>query len=234
MSLTVVEIFQSQGCSACPPTFSKLLALLADLGPSCLLLTYHVSYWDDLGWRDTFAKQLFNDRQHDYVKRLGLENVFTPQIVVNGRASGVVREMDELRRLVERGGGGGESQCAPGVRVEVDGSIDDQHGVMINVARGEVEGDLDLWLVAYDPGVVEVDVMAGENVGRRLPYQNVVKSVERIGFFEGQDMERDFLVEIMGNGTLSFMVLVQQGYGGPVVGTISPGTSNGSRAIGIK
>ena len=219
--LTIIEVFQSQGCSACPPTYSNLLTLLTSLSPSCILLTYHVTYWDDLGWRDTFAKQLFNDRQHDYVKRLGLEDVFTPQVVVNGRVSGLVRGMDDLRHLVE-GVISEESGCATGVRVEVvDNSIDNQPEAMINIVRGQVEGDLDLWLVRYDPRAVEVDIMAGENAERKLPYQNVVKSVDRKGFFESQDVDGMFLVEMLEKVNLRFLVLVQQGYGGPMVGAVA-------------
>ena len=90
---TVIEIFQSQGCSAYPPTCSDLLTLLngKDFSSSYLILTFHVSYWDHLGWKDTFAKQVFNGREHDYVKRLGLKSAFTPQIVVNGSYSEVIK-----------------------------------------------------------------------------------------------------------------------------------------------
>jgi hypothetical protein len=167
MPPTIIEIFQSQSYSA-----------------------YHVTYWDHSGWRDTLAHQIFNDRQHDYVKRLGLE-------------SGACDEVSK-----------GESR----VRLEVDRSTDDDLcEAVINVFGGEVQGDLDLWLVKYDSKTVEVEILAGENQGRRPPYRNVVKSVERIGFFEGEETDGSFFVDLDGRGTFGFVVLVRQGYGGPVV-----------------
>ena len=191
-----------------------------------LLLTYHVTYWDSLGWKDTFARQTFNDRQHDYVKRLRLESAFTPQVVVNGKASGLVTGMDELRGLVERGQSKEESNAkgASGVRVEVEDDLADGHPceeAMIKVSRGEdVEGDLDLWLVKYDPRAVQVGILAGENAGRSLPYQNLVRSIERVGFFGAEESQGSFLVDMVGRGDLRLVVLVQQGYGGSIVGAV--------------
>jgi hypothetical protein len=219
MPPTIIEIFQSQSCSACPPTYSNLLSLLTNpTPPRPPLLTYHVTYWDHAGWRDTFAHQVFNDRQHDYVKRLGLKSgAFTPMVVVGGRVSEVVKGLEELKGLV--GKGDEVSKDESGVRLEVDRSTeDDLCEAMINVFRGEVQGDLDLWLVKYDPKTVKVEILTGENQGRRLPYRNVVKSVEKIGFFEGEERDGSFFVDMDGKGTLGFVVLVQQGYGGPVVG----------------
>ena len=77
-ALTVIELFQSQGCSSCPPTSSNILKLADD--PNMLILTYHVTYWDRLGWKDTFGNSAFDQRQWDYAKALERKNVFTPQV----------------------------------------------------------------------------------------------------------------------------------------------------------
>ena len=76
--LTVVELFQSQGCSSCPPTNSNVLKLVDD--PNMLVLTYDVTYWDKLGWKDTFGKSAFDQRQWEYARALQRRNVFTPQV----------------------------------------------------------------------------------------------------------------------------------------------------------
>src|SRR5690349_23168075 len=83
----VIELFQSQGCSSCPPANANLNALSqrADL----LALSFSVTYWDSLGWKDTFAKAQFTDRQYAYAHAMQGGNVYTPQIVVNGRLAGV-------------------------------------------------------------------------------------------------------------------------------------------------
>lgn len=77
-ALTVVELFQSQGCSSCPPTNFGVLKL-AEV-PNLLILTYHVTYWDRLGWKDTFGDSAFDQRQWEYAKALQRKNVFTPQV----------------------------------------------------------------------------------------------------------------------------------------------------------
>ncbi|MEN3177307.1 DUF1223 domain-containing protein [Gluconobacter sp. OJA] len=81
---TVVELFQSQGCSSCPPANANLLAL-SDR-PDLLTLSWEVTYWDDLGWKDTFSAPAFTARQWDYAHAFHRREVFTPEIVVNGRA----------------------------------------------------------------------------------------------------------------------------------------------------
>src|SRR5271170_8235975 len=83
----VVELFQSQGCSSCPPANANLNALSqrADV----LALSFSVTYWDSLGWKDTFAKGQFTERQWQYARAMRQADVYTPQVVVNGRIAGV-------------------------------------------------------------------------------------------------------------------------------------------------
>src|SRR5690348_18078561 len=78
----VVELFTSQGCSSCPPANASLAAVASR--PDVLALSFGVTYWDYLGWKDTFAKPQFTDRQVAYEAGLGHSGPFTPQIVVNG------------------------------------------------------------------------------------------------------------------------------------------------------
>ena len=77
-ALTVVELFQSLGCSSCPTTNSNALKLAED--PTMLLLTYHVTYWDRLGWKDTFGDPAFDQRQGEYAKAFQRKIVSTPQV----------------------------------------------------------------------------------------------------------------------------------------------------------
>jgi hypothetical protein len=224
MSPTIIELFQSQGCSSCPPTNANLHTLLDNTrtqNPSLpspyLLLTYHVTYWDHLGWGDTFGTQSFNDRQYDYVKRMGLRSAFTPQIVVQGRVSGVGMKMDDLQGTIREG----ESSSGPEVGVEVDAPTGEETEAMVSVKWEGVQGDLDLWLVKYDPGTVEVRITVGENAGKTLPHRNVVRSVQRIGSFDDEERDASFLVDVAGKRELGYVVLVQQGYGGPIVGAVT-------------
>ena len=74
--LTVVELFQSQGCSSCPPANANVMAL-ADR-PDLLTLSFGVTYWDQLGWKDTFASPRYTERQWDYAHAFHRTQVFTP------------------------------------------------------------------------------------------------------------------------------------------------------------
>ena len=96
--LTVVELFTSQGCSSCPPANDNLWRL--STRPDVLTLSFSVTYWDDLGWPDTFARPAYTQRQRDYQHGLGTDNVWTPQMVVDGRNQIVGQRMSDIERLL--------------------------------------------------------------------------------------------------------------------------------------
>ena len=106
---TVVELFQSQGCSSCPPAEANVGAI-ADR-PDVLALAFEVDYWDRLGWKDTFSKAAWTARQYAYPRAMGRESAYTPQVVVNGRVEGGGLEPGELAGPMSRGdrGAGGPS-----------------------------------------------------------------------------------------------------------------------------
>src|SRR5439155_24448282 len=98
----VLELFQSQGCSSCPPANANLNAL-ADQ-PDVIALSFAVTYWDGLGWKDTFAQDAYTQRQWAYAHSLHHANVFTPQMVVNGRRDLVGVDAGEVRRALGAAG----------------------------------------------------------------------------------------------------------------------------------
>ncbi|TPW03614.1 MAG: hypothetical protein FD125_1524 [bacterium] len=97
-NLTVVELFTSQGCSSCPPANANLVRLARR--PDVLALSFSVTYWDQLGWPDTFARPAFTARQRDYQRGLANDNVWTPQMVIDGRADVVGGRMSEIERQI--------------------------------------------------------------------------------------------------------------------------------------
>jgi hypothetical protein len=144
----VVELFQSQGCSDCPPAVANVAAISdrADV----LALVFAVDYWDRLGWKDTFSKPEWTARQYAYARAIGGDGVYTPQVIVNGQIEGTGLDANELARLMrsaERGDGG------PSV-----GFADR----MVTVGAASAPGaGADVWLVRYDPRVIEVVVKRG-------------------------------------------------------------------------
>jgi hypothetical protein len=84
----LVELFTSEGCSSCPPADEVLRQIsgrTTQEGQLIVGLSEHVSYWDNLGWKDPYSSDIYTERQEHYSARFGLSSVYTPQMVVNGR-----------------------------------------------------------------------------------------------------------------------------------------------------
>ena len=195
----VVELFQSQGCSSCPPANRNVLAI-ADR-PDILALSWEVTYWDYLGWRDTFGDHAFTQRQYDYAKSLGHDGVFTPQVVVNGRMDGVGADPGELRELIDKA-----SARAPGPEVTLANG---------QVRIGAAPGAGEVVLVRYDPALVQVAVHRGENAGETLPHRNVVRQLVYLGKWNGGQLS--LTLPVAPRAGLRTVVLVQAGRVGAVL-----------------
>ena len=196
--VTVVELFQSQGCSDCPPANANVMAL-SDR-PDLLALSFGVTYWDQLGWKDTFASPQFTARQWDYAHAFGRSEVFTPEVVVNGKADVVGSNRAELEALIDREAPG----AAPAITAD--------HGV-IGVGAGQGTGEV--WLVRYDPNIVQVPIARGENGGRTLPHKDVVKQLLRLGDWSGRAAH--FTLPASPNAAWDTAVLVERGPGGAII-----------------
>lgn len=157
---SVIELFTSQGCSSCPPA-NKFAAKLAE-DDDKLVLTYGVTYWDYLGWKDTFGDLEFTARQREYGKALGTPNIYTPQLVLNGSA----HSPRYTRKDVE---------TMPLPKSEVRADISVSNGQLV-VTSG-ADADSKLVIISYIQGVQSVDVQRGENGGRTLKLANVVTDV---------------------------------------------------------
>lgn len=201
----VVELFTSQGCSSCPPA-NDLLAELSR-GKGIVALSFGVTYWDQLGWKDTFASPAYTRRQHDYATALGKRGVFTPQVVVNGRADAIGSRRSDVDALIDTA----RSQPAgPPVTVTAD---------RINIGPGKPAHPADVWLVRYDPRIVQVPIKRGENGGRTLPHKNVVRSLVRLGAWNGAPTIIPLPPAQPG---LETAVLVQAPDGGPILSATTP------------
>jgi len=201
----VVELFQSQGCSSCPPANANLIAL--SQRPDVLALSFGVTYWDNLGWKDTFASPQYTARQWDYARALRHDNVFTPQVVVNGRIDGVGAEPGEIEQLMRRA-----ERPSPGPAVVI-GASDVVVGAAPTPGRSA-----DVWLVRYDPRIVQVAIRRGENGGRTLPHRNVVRELVRLGGWNGQSAR--FSLPANSDPALRTAILVQTAGAGPILAAV--------------
>lgn len=194
----VVELFTSQGCSSCPPANASLAAI--SNRPDVLALSFGVTYWDYLGWKDTFAKPEFTLRQVSYERGLGHDGPFTPQIVVNGSSDTVGNEPGEVERLVS-------ASRLNGPQISVDSGI-------VSIGAGAPTSSADVWLVRYEPRTINVSVARGENEGVTLPHKNVVRALTRLGAWSGQ--AATFKISPAQDG-LATAILVQRPNGGVIL-----------------
>jgi hypothetical protein len=199
----VVELFTSQGCNSCPPAD----AVLSDLArqKDVLPLSFHVTYWDRLGWPDTFGLEASTDRQQAYARRLGLSDLYTPQMVIGGRLDAVGSQrrrvldaIELLRRHQEPG---------PAIRI-ADGRLE---------LGASAEAPCRLWLMAFDRAH-DVAIARGENRGRTIRYRNVVRKVFDLGTWDGRPISLPLpLAQLAAEQRDAVAVLVQRRSDGAII-----------------
>jgi hypothetical protein len=200
----VVELFTSQGCSSCPPANANLIKLSGR--PDVLPLSFAVTYWDYLGWKDTFSREDYTDRQYAYEPGLGKSGPYTPQMVINGRTTVVGNNLGEVQQAVD------SANPLQGPAISLEGGA-----VNIGAADSPASG-ADVWLVRYDPRLVEVPVARGENTGATLPHTHVVHDLVRLGGWSGSPVRFDVAAATGGYQTA---VLVQGAKGGPILAAVT-------------
>ncbi|HET9160630.1 MAG TPA: DUF1223 domain-containing protein [Caulobacteraceae bacterium] len=195
----VIELYQSQGCSSCPPADLNVNAI-ADR-PDVIALSFAVTYWDQLGWKDTFAKPAFTQRQWDYAHAFKRGEVATPQVVINGRSDVVGNIRPQIEAAIAR------AQPFSGPTISVAGN-------KVTLGAGAT-ADADVWLVRYDPRVHQVPIARGENAGKTLPHKNIVRELVRLGGWTGRAVSFD--LPTCSEPGLKSAILVQARKGGPIL-----------------
>ncbi|MBS7791911.1 DUF1223 domain-containing protein [Roseococcus sp. SDR] len=162
----VAELFTSQSCNSCPPADALLLELIRDQ-PDVLALSFHVTYWDRLGWKDRFSLRAATERQRRYAAQLREGRypgqVYTPQMVIQGQRDAVGSDraavLAELRA----------APAAAGVALVLEAHASE---AVVEIGPGGATA----WLIGFDARH-ETEIRAGENGGRRLAYGHVVRSL---------------------------------------------------------
>ncbi|KAF5696570.1 hypothetical protein FGLOB1_13427 [Fusarium globosum] len=208
--LAVVELFQSQSCQACPPAISGILQ--GANHPNLLLLTYNVTLFDHMGWKDTFAKSAWDQRQRAYAMKQQHKTLCTPQVIVNGVADG-------------SGAGGKESiqeivQRARAVQIDRPWHIYlDANDTEVRIdSDAEMAEEHDIIIILFRSGDEKVKIGKGPNKGVKLDHRNVVTDMLKIGKWTGGDVTLRLPAskDSMKPGE-NAVVLVQEGSGGPIV-----------------
>ncbi len=179
---TVVELFTSQACAACPPADSVIGRYADDR--EMVVLTFPVDYWNYLGWADTFATKVGAQRQFAYADRRRDRQVYTPQVIIDGSlvSGGNEREIDrDIVRAATRP-----------LLLPVGVSLQLEEGVLrIRVAATPGrQYNATIWLASLDPDE-SVTVGGGENSGRTLHYRNIVRDLRAVGIWNGSEVQID-------------------------------------------
>jgi len=205
----VVELFTSQGCSSCPPADRLLGELIQD--KEILGLSYSITYWDYIGWKDTFGSKDNDLRQAHYKQEFGSRYVYTPQMVVGGEDHKVGSDRAGVKSLIAETAGHAKS-------LPLTWNFKDDK---LAVELPEGEGGATVWLVDLDH-VKEVAVGRGENSGENLVYHNVVRKIRSVGDWDGsaQIIVLD-LAELRDNGHDGCALLVQKSGYGPIIAALN-------------
>lgn len=182
----LVELFTSEGCSTCPPADKLLTELdqnLAIKGVEIITLSEHVDYWNRLGWKDPFSSAQFSQRQSDYTRALSLEDIYTPQMVVDGRTAFVGSKRSIAINVI------GKAARTPKATVNISIATATQNSLSLKVDVGGVpeisRGDkADVMLAVAESGLVS-KVSRGENSGHELSHSSVTRKLSKIGTFDG-------------------------------------------------
>jgi len=169
----VVELFTSQGCSSCPPA-DRFLSELSDTRTDVLPLAFHVTYWNQLGWKDPFSFDGADARQARYAQRFR-DFEYTPEMVIDGKAEVVGSNRSAASTAIDHARLAGVT-AAPVAATRGDG------GVSISVGAGT--GHAHVLLIGYDTRHVTA-IGRGENAGHTLTESNVVRSIAVIGQWSG-------------------------------------------------
>lgn len=202
----VIELFTSQGCSSCPPA-DQLVLELTNSDPGIIALGWHVDYWDYLGWKDEYSSPAHTARQAGYRDHWHLRSLYTPQIVVHGRAEmvgsnshKVYAAINEVRSNMDM------------LKIElitVDG--------MINAHIEPAENNLpeaEILLIQVIPRAA-ADILRGENAGRVIEYVNIVTNVQRLAEWDARTP-----IDVSGIDMSSgpYVLMIQALNYGPILG----------------
>ena len=171
-----IELFTSQGCSSCPPADLQLgtLSRRSDI----VALSYHVDYWDYIGWKDRFASRETTERQRAYARTMKQRYVYTPEMVVDGIGHDPGLSIEPISTLLAEAHRRSPQRATPELSRSPDGVLS------VKLAAFRLDGPADVVLAVYDRRH-STAIGRGENGGRTLENFNVVRRFETLARWDG-------------------------------------------------
>jgi len=226
----LIELFTSEGCSSCPPADALLEKLDRSQpvhGAELIVLSEHVDYWNDIGWKDPYSSHEYSERQSAYAAHFGRSSIYTPQMVVDGHAElvgsdelGAIEAVENETRFVK-------------VPLSLSGvHFENNNKVSMHVEAGPLEAigtrSANLYLAIADESDVS-QVSRGENAGRTLKHVAVLRSLVPVGTVNKADkVSKDITVNVSNEsrGHLRIVGIIQDPSAGRVLGVASARLSN--------
>ena len=203
-SAVVLELFTSQGCSSCPPADELLKRVQKNATSPVIALSYHVDYWNYIGWEDPFSHEDYTARQSSYNHKFNSRSNYTPQIVVNGREHLVGSNAPKLYSKISSYSRKPLDNVVTLSDIQVGSS-----GISFNYnIVGPTEGREIRALLIIEQR--ETNVARGENRNRKLSNSNIVVGQKVITVTDKEGMLELFIPELVRKSDdLRVVLLVQ-------------------------
>jgi hypothetical protein len=226
----LIELFTSEGCSSCPPA-DVLLAQLDRFQPvpnaDLIVLSEHVDYWDDIGWKDPYSSRQFSLRQADYARRFRLGEPYTPQMVVDGNSQLVGSDERQAVQAIQN------AAKVDKFRISLSAPRLEGNSLTVHVEVGATPAEAkhtsrQVWIALADD-MDQSNVKRGENAGRTLKHVAVVRTLGQVGTVEGNSTFSKDLTVSTGNANLQnlrVVAILQESGTGKVLGLGSTRFSN--------
>jgi hypothetical protein len=172
--VAVVELFTSQGCSSCPAAdklLNDVISAAQNTSSPVIGLSFHVTYWNHLGWQDPYSNEQFTERQKAYATTMKLSSIYTPQMIVNGSAEFVGSDSGALSSAIAAA-----LHQRPRYLLTSTATTDGKEVVIDYSVDNDPEGEL-LHAAIVEPSV-QNEVPRGENRGLTLKHYNVVRKLQ--------------------------------------------------------
>lgn len=218
----LIELFTSEGCSSCPPADALLERLDKSQpvrGAELIVLSEHVDYWNDIGWKDPYSSHEYSERQSAYAAQFGLGSIYTPQMVVDGHFELIGSDERRATQAIENAT---RTLKAP---VSVSVRLSEERTAALRIVTGPLPSSItaesaSVFLAIADDSD-ESHVSRGENAGRTLKHVAVLRNLIRIGTVNktvgfSRDMKVDLAAKNLRN--LRIAVIVQEAEVGRVLG----------------
>ena len=206
----VVELFTSQGCSDCPAA-DRLVTELARRN-DVIALSLPITYWDMLGWKDTYATDANTQRQKSYARAMNRSGIYTPQMIIDGKLDVVGNQRDRVLAAL-MSSRAGEDADVPIFIGTASGRVE----IAIPASKSKSRTLATIWVMrTLAQGSVNVE--QGENRNHVLTYTNVVRDLKRAGEWNGEAMKIDLPLNLAKTKHDGVVVILQATDYGPVLG----------------